>query len=1306
MKPAKLLKYSMAIGIIGIIILGFVMLAEYESILSSIGGQRITTLTISSIFYHLFLISVFLLITVLGLFSFLLYNTFKKNQSAKEALILSEKRFRTIFEKAPLGIALIDSATGSIYDSNTKYSEIMGRSIEELQTLNWMSLTHPDDLAQSFQYKTIIDERKETDLKIAKRYVRADGSVIYGNMYSTAILMDGRPESLRLCMLEDVTEQKKAEEITKENQEKYRSLVDNATDIIMTVDLEDKITFINYTGGGYTREQVIGGSVFNFVLPEYHELVKKIHTGVKNSKITQSYETVSQGEDGVFRWFLTNVGAILSTDNTVTGLTLFTKDITDRKRIEEALKASENELRSLFSVMDDIIMELGSDGTYLKIAPTNPSLLFDSIESLMGKKIQDVLPENEAKWVVAKINETLEAKKIIHAEYTLSIDSKSIVFEATISPLTEGSVLWVARDITARKHIEEEIIKKQSNFEDAQRLSKIGSWELDLTTLKFSGSKELYRILELDNVTEDNLDNLYEFYKSLCDPKELSHMDDLIKKAIESEEGFIYEHRIVLPNGTVKHISCIGEVIKNKEGKVTGLKGTEQDITERKKMENLLKSKEQNALLVRYAAQVPGVIYQFQSFADGRFVFPYVSEGVYELCGVTVEEVMKDGQMIFNFVHADDLNNLMSSFRASINPLKTWAHDYRVNLPSKGMRWLRGNSKPEKLTDGSVLWHGYLADITETKLAEEALQISKDKLAATFNGSNDAIMLLTRDGFFDCNPKTLEMFGLQNRNEFIKCHPSDLSPPLQPDGQDSRTKANAMIEIAYQKGINRFEWTHQRKNGQIFPTEILVSAFNYGNERVLQATVHDITERKLAEKKLFENEVLLSSILQTLPVAVFGKDIKNGFRFSLWNKKAEEIFGLEAEDCIGKNDYDFFPDLDADWYRKNDEEASKMEGILDIPEEIVVSKNKHVIVHTQKIIVRNSEGEPLILLGVSEDITDRRKAEEKIKKSEEKYRSVVENAADIIITVDSNEIIQFINHTQIGMTTEQIVGKNMYDFIPPYYHEFVKQKIKKIYDTKKSQSYEIQGQHLDGSTAWYSTNAGPVFSGEEVSGITLITRDITERKDTEDKTRHSLKEKEILLKEVHHRVKNNLQIILSILNLQYGAITDKKTLELLRDVRSRIKAMSFIHELLYQTNDFSSINLSEYISNISTNLIYSYTQNHPIDLKLDIDAVFLDLDRAIPCGLIINELLTNALKYAFSDQKEGQVSISLKQRENYIRLIIADNGKGFPAHIDYKNTESLGMQLVITLVQQLRAEIVLDNSNGAKYTITFKSAAN
>jgi len=186
-------------------------------------------------------------------------------------------------------------------------------------------------------------------------------------------------------------------------------------------------------------------------------------------------------------------------------------------------------------------------------------------------------------------------------------------------------------------------------------------------------------------------------------------------------------------------------------------------------------------------------------------------------------------------------------------------------------------------------------------------------------------------------------------------------------------------------------------------------------------------------------------------------------------------------------------------------------------------------------------------------------------------------------------------------------------------------------------------------------------------------------------------------------VKNNMQVISSILNLQSSYIKDEAAVEMLKESQDRIKSMAFIHESLYQGKNFSHVKFSEYVRNLVSNLFHTYGINKAgLKLAFDLDEVFLDLDTSIPCGLILNELISNALKYAFTDRENGTLTVTLKKLEGgKIQLVVSDNGKGFPEHINWKDTESLGLQLVVTLAGQIRGDIQLESKKGTTFTIVF-----
>jgi two-component sensor histidine kinase len=256
----------------------------------------------------------------------------------------------------------------------------------------------------------------------------------------------------------------------------------------------------------------------------------------------------------------------------------------------------------------------------------------------------------------------------------------------------------------------------------------------------------------------------------------------------------------------------------------------------------------------------------------------------------------------------------------------------------------------------------------------------------------------------------------------------------------------------------------------------------------------------------------------------------------------------------------------------------------------------------------------------------------------------------------------------------------------------------------RPQQVEIPLIGAGGVVLWLQAFLNPVNIGEELEEVSCLMYDTTERKEIDKRVRDSLKEKEILLQEVHHRVKNNLQVISSILSLQSNYVTDERTKEILWESQQRIKSMSFVHETLYRTADFSSIDFHEYLRALASNLLHSYKPTGvDVDFRQSIDSISMPIDQAIPCGLIVNELISNSLKYAFTGKKKGSLELCVKDEGENICLRVTDDGVGLPQDFKYEESESLGIQLVYTLCEQLDAklEIQTKKNGGTTFRITF-----
>jgi len=333
----------------------------------------------------------------------------------------------------------------------------------------------------------------------------------------------------------------------------------------------------------------------------------------------------------------------------------------------------------------------------------------------------------------------------------------------------------------------------------------------------------------------------------------------------------------------------------------------------------------------------------------------------------------------------------------------------------------------------------------------------------------------------------------------------------------------------------------------------------------------------------------------------------------------------------------------------------------------------------------------------------------KLRESQEKFRSVADSAVDGIITTDNNGKIILFNpslENMFGYSIDEIKGKHATILMPDRYK---KQFIDKLDRFKSTGNHELDGKTFeslglrkDGTEFPFEISIA-TWGPKGNKFTTSIIRDVTERKKTEKMLEKSLHEKEILLKEIHHRVKNNLMIISSLLNLQSDYIKDEESKNIFKESQNRARSMALIHERLYQSIDLKRMDFGDYIRSLSTELLHTYEVDPGlIKLKINVEDIFLDINTAIPLGLIVNELVTNSLKHAFPEGNSGEINVDFHPIDDYYEFTVKDNGVGFPEDIDYQNTESLGLQIVTSLTDQIDGEITLDRNNGTKFKITFK----
>jgi PAS domain S-box-containing protein len=371
-----------------------------------------------------------------------------------------------------------------------------------------------------------------------------------------------------------------------------------------------------------------------------------------------------------------------------------------------------------------------------------------------------------------------------------------------------------------------------------------------------------------------------------------------------------------------------------------------------------------------------------------------------------------------------------------------------------------------------------------------------------------------------------------------------------------------------------------------------------------------------------------------------------------------------------------------------------------------------LVVQTYTEGIRYGEDEKNILKFVSDQIAmavNRKKAEEEVQERERFLNSVFESIKDGISILDEDYKIIRVNSTMEKWYAHAmpLVGKRCYEA----YH--LRDKSCDICPTRRTlesgeTAYEVVCKiGNEGEVAgWIDLYSYPLIDQRtgQMKGVIEYVRDITERKQAEDRLQASLREKEVLLREVHHRVKNNMQVISSLLNLQSRHLHDPLIIEAFRDSQRRIRSMALIHERLYQSSDLSRIEFSQYLRNLATHLFHSYQVDADrVRLRMDAEPIYLNINTAIPCGLIVNELVSNSLKHGFPEGRSGEVAVELRRvpEDGYL-LRVKDNGIGFPEGLDIRRTETLGMQVVTTLVSQIEASINLNREPGTEFTIHFQ----
>ena len=727
------------------------------------------------------------------------------------------------------------------------------------------------------------------------------------------------------------------------------------------------------------------------------------------------------------------------------------------------------------------------------------------------------------------------------------------------------------------------------------------------------------------------------------------------------------------------------------------------------------KLKESQKKLSSLLRNIPGMVYM--AYPD--WSIEIINNSI-TICGYSAKELNELENNWLDIIHVDDRDYVLKEVSMLTGEEKEIIQVYRITAKDGSTRWVEDRKTSLFSDTGEFMWiDGIVFDITERKNSEIILKESELKFKDLAEKSLAGIYIIQDDLLKYVNPRHAEIFGY-TAEEMI-----GIINPLDRVYHEDRQFVEKNI-IKREKGNEKsrnFTFRGVTKKKDIIHVEIFGSRTLYEGKPAVIGTLLDITEHKKIEEALYKSESRFRDISTSMADWIWEVD-KNGI-FTFVSGKVKEILGYEPHELIGQTPFDIMTHDEAVRNRKIFAGiAAAKKPIHDLENWNVTKDGKVVCLLTNGVPILDENGELAGYRGVDRDITDSKKAVETLQESVEMYRTITENATDIIWEMELDGNITFISPSSsriLGFKSETDVLTNMKDILTPDSYktavETIKNELRRV--KKNRQKNRDVGEKISKPIILeleYVRKDGSTFPGEittsfirDIKGnpvkIAGIIRDISERKKSDEQIKASLKEKEILLKEIHHRVKNNMNIIISIIELEKMNISTSNAGQILDDIKTRIMTISLIHEKLYKSKDIKYIEIAESIKSLTEDIFNIYNPDPGrITLNLDAERTLLTIDRAIPLGLLLNELLTNIFKYAFPEDHAGpcKISISLNNNDNStITLTIKDNGIGLSEGFDIKKADSLGLTLVDALTIQLKGKLKITGKRGTKVTVTF-----
>jgi PAS domain S-box-containing protein len=938
----------------------------------------------------------------------------------------AEEQFQTLLDNIPFGVSLINQK-GSYEYVNTKFTDIFGYTLKDVTTgKEWLEKAYPDLEYRRKVIASWLDDLRKAGVAEArpKTFVVTckDGST-KDIQFRPITLSKGQ----QLVTYEDITERKQAEERLAESEEKYHSLVERANDGILVI--QDGV--VKYANprlaelGGYSIEEIIGTAFTDYVhLDEVPKLAERYMQRIAGEDVESIYETVLKSKDGGGIDAEINAG-IVSYQGKPAELVLV-RDITQRKRVERELRESKEKLGRMLESVTDGISVVGLNGTITEVNQREVELQgFSSKDELLGKSAFELVAPRDHERVAANMRKALKEGIVRDIEYTLlKADGSEFSAELSTSILKDASGkavghVTVARGITERKRAEEALRESEEKyralFEDSRDAVFISTRDGKLTS-----SNQAF--LDLFGYTREEAIGL-DVRKTYANP------DDRLKLQQEIErKGEVKDFELRLRKKDRAELDCLltATVRQSQDGVILGYQGIIRNITERKQAEEELRQSEENLKI--YLESAPDGVF----LCDSKGTFLYGNKKAEEIIGYKREELIGKSFLKLNLLPAKYLAKAGKSLALGAMGKPTGPDDYKAIRKDGSHIWTEITGAIIK-QDGKIVGIGFVRDITERKLAEEALRESKEFSSSLLSDSPNPIHVINPDTSIQyVNPALEKITGYSSAELIGRVIPYPWWPEETRDGTERD------FEEALHGGMRRVEKQFRKKNGEQFWVDITFTAVKHdGKLKHYLSNWTDITERKRAEEEIRKLSQLQQRVLDNANVWIDVLDEKANV--VLWNKAAEEISGYSAEEVIGHGKIWKWLYPDEEYQREITAKPAAIierEAVEDFETTIRTKDGQTRVISWNSRNLVDEDGTPTGSVALGRDVTERKEAEKALRESEEKHRTTFESTGTAMIIVEEDTTISLANHqfeTLSGYSKQEIEGKK-------HWTEFVHQE--------------------------------------------------------------------------------------------------------------------------------------------------------------------------------------------------------------------------------------------------------------------------